>query len=126
MADSSAHWPKSDCRICAVAEVPRERGTRISCAWAWQRRCLVEGMTPKRFVYILRSAADPTCHYVGLTSNLPRRLAEHNAGRSPHTRELRPWRAVVTIEFASETPAVAFERYLKSGSGRAFASRHFN
>jgi hypothetical protein len=31
----------------------------------------------------------------------------------------------VTVEFASEQTALRFERYLKSGSGRAFAKRHF-
>jgi len=33
---------------------------------------------------------------------------------------------VVSLEFKSEEAAVRFERYLKSGSGRAFAKRHFS
>ena len=37
----------------------------------------------------------------------------------------KPWQFVVSIEFAEERTAVHFERYLKSGSGRAFARRHF-
>jgi hypothetical protein len=32
---------------------------------------------------------------------------------------------VVSLEFANEQSALQFERYLKSGSGRAFAKRHF-
>jgi hypothetical protein len=29
------------------------------------------------------------------------------------------------MEFSNERDAVVFEKYLKSGSGRAFAKRHF-
>jgi hypothetical protein len=43
----------------------------------------------------------------------------------PHTAKYRPWRQHVVVEFSTEVAAVAFERYLKSGSGRAFAERHF-
>lgn len=79
----------------------------------------------KRFVYILRSESDPERHYVGLTSNVENRLDWHNAGPSGHTVENRPWSLVVVLEFRDERTAVKFERYLKSGSGRAFAKRHF-
>jgi hypothetical protein len=37
----------------------------------------------------------------------------------------RPWSLVVSLEFADAVTARRFERYLKSGSGRAFAKRHF-
>ena len=63
--------------------------------------------------------------YIGLTSDVPARLADHNAGRCPHTARYRPWQLHVTIELPDEQRAVEFERYLKSGSGRAFAKRHF-
>jgi putative endonuclease len=79
----------------------------------------------KRFVYVLRSDTDPTRHYVGITSSVENRLEWHNFGLSGHTTEHRPWRVVVTIEFQTEREAVRFEKYLKSGSGRAFAKRHF-
>lgn len=49
----------------------------------------------------------------------------HNSGASMYTRELKPWQLVASVEFASEQSAVKFEKYLKSGSGRAFAKRHF-
>ena len=69
---------------------------------------------------------DPAPHfYVGLTSDVEARLADHNEGRCPHTAMRRPWKLHVTIEFADEHTAIRFERYLKSGSGRAFAKRHF-
>ena len=63
--------------------------------------------------------------YVGLTSNPRARLEAHNAGLSPHTSVHRPWRTLVVIAFDNEEPAVLFERYLKTGSGREFARRHF-
>jgi putative endonuclease len=79
----------------------------------------------KRFVYILRSAADPTRYYVGLTSDVARRLDTHNSGGSLHTVDHRPWELVAAVEFSNENSAILFERYLKTGSGRAFAKRHF-
>ena len=79
----------------------------------------------KRFVYILRSDVDPDRHYVGITSDVDGRLEWHNGGPSGHTVEHRPWSVVVSIEFPTEKQAVRFEKYLKSGSGRAFAKRHF-
>jgi putative endonuclease len=79
----------------------------------------------KRFVYILKSILDPDEYYVGLTSDPEARLRAHNAGVSPHTAQHRPWRPLVRIEFDEQEPAVLFERYLKTGSGREFARRHF-
>ena len=82
-------------------------------------------MVPKRVVYLIQSATFADQHYVGVTSSLSTRLAAHNAGESPHTRKYRPWRLLVALEFDSEARAAGFERYLKSGSGRAFMKRHF-
>ena len=79
----------------------------------------------KRFVYYLQSAVDPDQRYSGLTSDVAPRLSVHNAGQSPHTSKHRPWILLAAVEFIEEARAVAFERYLKSGSGRAFARRHF-
>ena len=76
-------------------------------------------------VYILRSLVDPTRYYTGLTSDVARRLDTHNSGGSIHTVANRPWQLVAAIEFSNVDSAVKFERYLKSGSGRAFAKRHF-
>ena len=77
----------------------------------------------KRFVYILRTETEPPRYYTGLTSSVAERLDAHNAGRCRHTAHHRPWRVDVIIEFADEPRAVVFERYLKSGSGTAFAKR---
>ena len=79
----------------------------------------------QRFVYILRSEGDPNRHYVGVTSDVDERLGWHNSGPTGQTLHHRPWRVIVSVEFPDEQAAVRFERYLKSGSGRAFAKRHF-
>lgn len=81
-------------------------------------------MNPKRCVYILQSEYATNRYYTGLTSNLAARVTVHNAGGCNHTASARPWRVVVSIEFSSQEHAVRFERYLKSGSGAAFARRH--
>jgi predicted GIY-YIG superfamily endonuclease len=81
-------------------------------------------MAQKRFVYLIRSDRDNR-PYVGVTSNVVQRLATHNSGGSLTTAPHRPWRLIMTLEFRDEQRALAFERYLKSGSGRAFAKRHF-
>jgi putative endonuclease len=80
---------------------------------------------PKRFVYILNSLKQPSEYYVGVTSDPVARLEAHNAGLSPHTATHRPWRNLVVIEFDEEASTLEFERYLKTGSGREFARRHF-
>jgi putative endonuclease len=76
-------------------------------------------------VYILQSLANPKRFYVGLTADLRTRLAAHNAGNSKYTAKWRPWKVVVSMWFAEESRARAFEAYLKSGSGRSFQRRHF-
>jgi putative endonuclease len=77
-----------------------------------------------RYVYILRSISCPWRHYVGVTLDPDRRLAEHNAGMSPHTSKYRPWSIIVAIRFEDDARAFGFEKYLKSPSGRAFAKKH--
>jgi putative endonuclease len=77
------------------------------------------------YVYILVSRGDKTIHYTGVTSDVEQRLREHNRGSCSHTAANRPWRIEIAIAFKSESKARAFEKYLKSGSGREFARRHF-
>src|SRR6188508_2217064 len=92
----------------------------------WRDVWTAPGMAaPRRFVYILKTVNLPLQYYVGSTSDFVSRLTSHNLGLSTHTREHRPWRALIVLEFDEEAPALKFERYLKSGSGREFARRHF-
>jgi predicted GIY-YIG superfamily endonuclease len=75
------------------------------------------------YVYLIESVNAAEHRYVGLTSDLKRRLHEHNSGRSPHTSKHVPWRLVTYMAFSSPGSAAKFERYLKSGSGHAFAKK---
>jgi predicted GIY-YIG superfamily endonuclease len=75
------------------------------------------------YVYLLQSSNHAGRRYVGVTEDLRRRLVDHNAGASPHTAKFRPWRLVTYIAFSSRWQAQAFERYIKSGSGHAFARK---
>jgi putative endonuclease len=75
------------------------------------------------YVYLIESLSTPGQRYVGYTSNLKVRLEDHNAGKSSHTAKFRPWRLVTYIAFSERAKAEEFERYLKSGSGHAFANK---
>jgi predicted GIY-YIG superfamily endonuclease len=75
------------------------------------------------YVYILRSIEIPQRYYVGFTRDLRSRLQKHNAGEVPHTSKHAPWEIKTYVAFSDETQAIAFERYLKSPSGRAFAKK---
>ena len=75
-------------------------------------------------VYILKNADEPPRYYTGVTSDLGARLTAHNAGRCAHTAKHRPWAVDAIVKFSDERRAVAFEKYLKSGSGVEFAKRH--
>jgi putative endonuclease len=79
----------------------------------------------KQFVYVLKNSALVPRFYIGLTSDVRARLDVHNAGGCPHTARHRSWQLHVTIAFPDGARAARFESYLKSGSGRAFAKRHF-
>jgi len=75
------------------------------------------------YVYLITSESAPSQRYVGVTANLKNRMADHNAGRSSHTSKYKPWRLVTYIALSDRRKAEAFETYLKSGSGHAFANR---
>jgi len=78
-----------------------------------------------KYVYLLQSIRHPKQRYMGLTSDVDARLAAHNDGQSPHTSRYRPWKLCVAVAFGDDEKAAAFEGYLKTGSGWAFAKRHF-
>lgn len=76
------------------------------------------------YVYLLRSINHPDQAYVGSTTNIEQRLDEHNSGKSTHTQKYKPWEIVSYTAFTDKSKAMSFEKYLKSGSGRAFSLRH--
>ena len=77
------------------------------------------------YTYIIESIIKPGERYIGHTSNLKNRIAEHNNGKCNHTSKLKPWKLKLYTAFETLDQAQKFEHYLKSGSGHAFAKKHF-
>jgi predicted GIY-YIG superfamily endonuclease len=76
------------------------------------------------YVYILKSLKTGK-RYVGYTENLARRIKEHNTRKTVHTDKTdAPFQLIWHCVFQDKYKALEFEKYLKSGSGRAFASKH--
>ena len=82
-------------------------------------------MSNFHYVYIIVDEATGTHFYIGCTEDLKSRLEKHNKGDVPHTAKFRPWRIKNAIAFDDREKAYAFEAYLKTHCGRAFAKRHF-
>jgi len=76
------------------------------------------------YVYLLQSVSTPTERYTGRTDGLRKRLRQHNTAKEGHTAKFRPWRVVTYLGFSEAKKAAAFERYIKQGSGHAFANKH--
>ena len=76
-----------------------------------------------KYVYILQSIGFPDHFYTGITTDVDERLVRHNGKQVPHTAKYVPWRLKTYVAFSDETQALAFEKYLKSASGRAFAKK---
>jgi putative endonuclease len=75
------------------------------------------------YVYLIKSVTNPTKTYIGFTNNIKERLRKHNEGASIYTSDFRPWKLVSFIGFDEELKALDFEKYIKSGSGYAFAKK---
>lgn len=73
-------------------------------------------------VYILKCSDES--NYTGCTNNLENRLKRHNSGQVRYTQNRLPVEVVTYITFPDKYKAFNLEKYLKSGSGRAFAKRH--
>ncbi|MBD3750399.1 MAG: GIY-YIG nuclease family protein [Sphingobacteriales bacterium] len=73
-------------------------------------------------VYVLSSEIRKI-RYVGLTSDLNRRLDEHNSGLSKFTKAYKPWKLVYKEKFETRLEARNREKYLKSGVGREFLNK---
>ena len=77
------------------------------------------------YVYFIQSINDLSKTYIGYTTNLRERLETHNSGGSIHTKSFRPWKLITCVMFDSEDKAKNFEKYIKVGSGNAFAKKRF-
>jgi putative endonuclease len=68
------------------------------------------------YVYILQSQKGKGL-YIGYTSDLEKRVNDHNAGRNISTKPFRPYVMIFYEAFTDKKDAMAREEYLKSGWG---------
>ncbi len=73
------------------------------------------------YVYILKCKDG---FYIGCTSDLKDRLHRHQKGQVPATAKRLPVELTTYFAFKNKHNAFNFEKYLKSGSGRAFLKKH--
>ena len=73
----------------------------------------------KYCVYVLESEVDKSW-YIGYTSNLSKRIEEHNNGESYYTKRKIPWRIMYYEVSFNKFDAIAREKYLKTGMGRRY------
>lgn len=74
------------------------------------------------YAYILLCSDKKT--YIGCTDDLKDRKIRHEKGQIPATKDRLPVRLISYFAFSNKYIAFNFERYLKSGSGRAFIKKH--
>ncbi len=59
-------------------------------------------------------------HYYGYSANFEARLLSHNELGKDWTSRYRPWIVIHIKEFATKQEAMLYEKWMKSGAGRAF------
>jgi putative endonuclease len=69
------------------------------------------------FIYVLKSVYFNR-YYVGFTSDLERRLLEHNRGKTKSTKFYAPWKILFYETMNTRIEARKREKYLKSGVGK--------
>ena len=74
------------------------------------------------YVYIIRSKFDGTL-YKGYTSDLAKRIKEHNSGKTNYTSRKGPWELVYYEEYEFLAEALKREKYFKSAAGRRFIKK---
>ena len=79
-------------------------------------------MSQYHYVYLLQSLKDGS-YYTGYTTDLDNRLSQHNDGSVTYSSKKRPFKMIWHCVFLHKIKAIQFEKYLKSGSGFAFARK---
>ncbi len=75
-------------------------------------------------VYILENELDKSW-YIGQTSNLKRRLLEHNSKQGGRTTKIKNgyWKLIYAEAYCDKRDAIGREKFLKSGSGWKFIKK---
>ncbi|HUX07527.1 MAG TPA: GIY-YIG nuclease family protein [Acidobacteriota bacterium] len=71
------------------------------------------------FIYVIESV-NAGRRYVGITTNIEKRIASHNRGKTPSTKAYLPWNLIYQEQAKDKSEAAERERFLKSGKGRDF------
>lgn len=75
------------------------------------------------YVYLLENQNDKS-FYIGYTSNLKRRIFEHQGGKGGRTTKLKKnWKLIYFEGYLDKQDAMGREKFLKSGSGRKFLKK---
>ena len=70
-------------------------------------------------VYVIYSES-VNKYYIGQTSNLTRRIEEHNTRNDRYTSNKGPWKLMYFEEFESRSEAMKREKFFKTGKGREY------
>jgi len=73
-------------------------------------------------VYVLESLKDNK-RYIGFTTNLQKRIREHNLGKSSSTKDRRPFKLIYAELCLNYKDARRREYYLKTTEGRRFLAK---
>ncbi len=74
------------------------------------------------FVYVLESKVDKSW-YIGYTTDVARRLTEHNTSKNISTKTKKPWQILYFEAYRDKRNALGREKFLKSGSGHTFLKK---
>jgi putative endonuclease len=101
-----------------------QKNPRICCSFSFEHLpARPELRSVTYYVYILRCA--DAKHYVGYTKDFKDRMARHRRGGVKFTSSRLPFEVLTVIALPDKYKALKLEDYLKTGSGRAFALKHF-
>lgn len=77
-------------------------------------------------VYVLESR-DNKSLYIGFTTDIDKRVGEHNSGRGGRTTKLKKdWQLIYYETYLDKRDALGREKFLKSGSGRRYIRKQLN
>lgn len=71
------------------------------------------------YTYVLKSTKDYRW-YTGYTSDLKKRLSEHNSGKNISTKNRAPFELIYYEACQNQDDAKAREKYLKAGAGKKY------